>query len=83
MKIGLVLTMNECLTIDGEDEEDHRWFFSCPDPVECSERSTPANGDEIFLLTFYSGILFLVHTVDKQVVTAISQKPDSCGMVSG
>ena len=24
--------MNECLTIDDEDEEDHRWFFSCLDP---------------------------------------------------
>lgn len=68
--------MNECLTIDDEDEEDHREFCSHPGPVQCSERSTPANGDEN-LPTFYSGIIFPEYTVNKQVVSAISTQQDS------
>ena len=75
--------MNECLTIDDEDEEDHRWFFSCLNPDMGSERRIPVNGDEFFLLKFYSGIIFLVHIVKKQVISAISQKPDFRGPVSG
>jgi hypothetical protein len=68
--------MNECLAIDDEDEEDHRWFFSCRNPDQSSDRRTPIAGDEIFLLNFYSDILFLLHTREKQVISAISQKPD-------
>jgi hypothetical protein len=75
--------MNECLTIDDEDEEDHRWFFSCLDPAQCSERRTAANGDEIFLFNFNSDIVFLLHSVKKQGIIAISQKPDGCGLISG
>ncbi|HZK31203.1 MAG TPA: hypothetical protein VFC43_08250 [Methanoregula sp.] len=68
--------MNECLTIDYEDEEDHRWFFSCRNPDQNSDTRTPADGDEIFFVNFYSDIIFLVHSVEKQVLFAISQKPD-------
>jgi hypothetical protein len=75
--------MNECLTIDDEDEGDHRRFFSCLDPDKCSERRTPANGDEIFLFTYYSDIVFPVPTVKKQRFIAIFQKPDGCGLISG
>ena len=75
--------MNECLTIDDEDEEDHRWFFPCRNPDLGSERRTPVNGDEFFLLKFYSGITFLKNSVKKQAISAISQKPDFRRPVSG
>jgi hypothetical protein len=75
--------MNECLTIDEEDEEGHRWFFSCWNPDQNSERKTPANGDEFFLLKFYCGITFLTRVVKKQVIPASSQKPDFWRPVSG
>ena len=75
--------MNECLTIDDEDEEDHRLFFSCQYPDMGSTSRIPVNRDEFFLLKFYSGIRFLVHMVKKQVIPAISQKPDFRGPVSG
>ena len=75
--------MNECLTIDDEDEEDHRLDFSRRYPDIGSTRRIPVNRDEFFLLKFYSGIIFLVHMVKKQVIPAISQKPDFRGPVSG
>ena len=75
--------MNECLTIDDEDEEDHRWFFSCRNPDLGSERRTPLNGIEFFSLKFYSGIKFPVHSVKKHLISAISQKPDFRGPVTG
>jgi hypothetical protein len=75
--------MNECLTIDDEDEEDHRWFFPCRNPDMGSTKRIPVNRDEFFLLKFYSGIRFLEHMMKKQVIPAITQKPDFRGPVSG
>jgi hypothetical protein len=60
--------MNECLTIDDEDEEDHRWFFSCQNPYLSPDRQTHANRNEFFSLKFYSGIRFFMHGVKKQVI---------------
>jgi hypothetical protein len=73
--------MNECLTFDDEDEEDHRWFFSCRNPDRDSE--TPVKWHEFFLLKFYSGITFPVHIMKKQGISSFSQKPDFRRTVSG
>jgi hypothetical protein len=77
--MGLVLTMNECLTIDDEDEEDHRWFNSGRSPYTGSERRTPVKRNDFFSLKFYSGTRFLMHSVKNPLISAISQKTGFSG----
>jgi hypothetical protein len=48
--IGFVFPMNESLTIDDDDEEDHSRFFSCPDPVDIAQYGVPTNGHILFWL---------------------------------
>jgi hypothetical protein len=78
---GFVLTMIECLTIDDNDEEDHRWFFSCPDPVKFAKRGVTANGYGIFLFTSYSD--YTTSGEKNQVITRISVNGHYYGLISG
>ena len=75
--------MNECLTIDDDDEEDHRWFFSCPDPLLRAERGIPAKGPGNFLSDFFSDGLFMVAGEKKQANTLISGNRDYNGLITG
>jgi hypothetical protein len=75
--------MNECLAIDDDDEEDHRWFFSCSDPVQCAEREIPVKGYAIFLVIPFPDLSALISGQMKQIITLISINRDFYGLIVG
>ncbi len=79
--------MNECLAIDDDDEEDHRWFhrqfYSCSDPVQYAEREIPVKGYTIFLAFPFSNLSAVISGQIKQIITLISINRDFYGLIVG
>jgi len=79
--------MNECLAIDDDDEEDHRWFhrwfYSCSDPVQCAGREIPVQGYAIFLVTPFPDLSAVISGQIKQIITLISINRDFYGLIVG
>ena len=75
--------MNECLAIDDDDEEDHRWFYSCSDPVPYAEREIPVKGYAIFLAFPFFNLLAMISGQIKQIITLVSINRDIYGLIVG
>jgi hypothetical protein len=75
--------MNECLTIDDDDEENHRRFFSCPDSLQCAGKGIQVNGQAKYLFFSCSDYLPVGFEKKHHIITLISGNCDHYGLITG
>lgn len=75
--------MNECLTSEDDDEENHRWFFSCPDPLQCAGKGIQVNGHAKHPFFSYSDCIPVGYEKKHQIITLISGNRDYYGLITG